>query len=82
MLPVSGAEQLNTSDAHNTLPISSARGAYSRLVNPAPRCSPSSCAAGGRNRFHSPSAFARALSSSTMGITCQRSAPRPASWAS
>ena len=35
MLPVSGAAQLNTSDAHITLPIISASGAYSKLVNPA-----------------------------------------------
>ena len=60
MLPVSGAEQLNTSEAHSTRPISSASGAYSRLVRPAP-CEP------GRNRFHRPSLRAFAFSSSTIG---------------
>jgi hypothetical protein len=35
-VPVSGAEQLNTSDAHGTLPMASARYAYSRLVRPLP----------------------------------------------
>ena len=36
MFPVSGAEQLNTSEAMPLLPINSAKGAYSRLVNPNP----------------------------------------------
>ena len=36
MLPVSGAEQLNTSLAMPTRPISSAHSAYSRLVRPGP----------------------------------------------
>ena len=34
MFPVSGAEQLKTSEDHPTFPIISARGAYSRLVRP------------------------------------------------
>src|SRR5207249_231559 len=37
MLPVSGAEQLNTSGAMGERPITSQRGAYSRFVSPAPR---------------------------------------------
>ncbi len=36
MLPVSGAEQLNTSDAQLMRPICSDSIAYSRLVRPAP----------------------------------------------
>ena len=36
MLPVSGAEQLNTSEAKPTRPISSAQSAYSRLLRPGP----------------------------------------------
>jgi hypothetical protein len=36
MLPVSGAEQLNTSEDHGTRPMISASGAYSWLVRPAP----------------------------------------------
>jgi hypothetical protein len=36
MLPVSGAEQLKISDAHEIRPMISASGAYSRLVIPAP----------------------------------------------
>src|SRR5215467_13108753 len=58
MLPVSGAEQLNTSEAQPMWPISSASGAYSRLVNPAPRNSSSSCAFGGMNMFQRPPARA------------------------
>src|SRR5229473_790624 len=58
MLPVSGAEQLKTSEAQVMWPISSASGAYSRLLNPAPRNSSSSCADGGMNMFQRPSAFA------------------------
>ena len=68
MLPVSGAEQLNTSGPNpGERPITSHNGAYSRFVRPAPR---SLC---GRNRFHSPSARALIFSSSTIGATCQRS---------
>src|ERR1700689_5926855 len=52
MLPVSGAEQLNTSEAQLMWHISSASGAYSRLLNPAPRNSSSSCDDGGMNMFH------------------------------
>ena len=36
MLPVSGAEQLKTSEAQNTRPMISASGAYSRLVRRVP----------------------------------------------
>ena len=36
MLPVSGAEQLNASDAHMIRPISSAQKAYWRLLRPGP----------------------------------------------
>ncbi len=49
MLPVSGAEQFSASGAiHGLRPVSSAIGAYCRLVRPAP------CSEFGRNRFHSP----------------------------
>ncbi len=58
MLPVSGALQLKTSGAMKLRPISSASGAYSSVERPAPSF------ASGRNRFHRPSAFARAFSSS------------------
>ena len=34
IFPVSGAEQLKTSEAIPTVPINSERGAYSRFVNP------------------------------------------------
>ena len=60
MFPVSGALQLKTSGAKETWPMSSARGAYSRLVRPAPHSS------SGRNRFHNPAAFALAFRSSTI----------------
>ena len=73
MLPVSGAEQLNTSEAQPMWPICSASGAYSRLVSPAPRNSSSSCEDGGMNMFHRPSARAFFFNSSTIGITFQRS---------
>ena len=43
-----GAEQLNTSGAHQTRPMISQSGAYSRLVRPAPNSD------SGRKRFHSP----------------------------
>ena len=72
MFPVSGAEQLKTSEAQPMWPISSASGAYSRLLNPAPWNSSSSCEDGGMNMFQSPSAFAFFFSSSTIGITFQR----------
>ena len=73
MLPVSGAEQLNTSEAQLIWPISSASGAYSRLLNPAPRNSSSSCEDGGMNMFQRPSARAFFFKSSRIGITFQRS---------
>ena len=59
MLPESGGWQLNTYGATVLArPISSQRTPYSPLVRPGPRSSRS-----GRNRFHSPSAFARSRSS-------------------
>src|SRR6202007_1238858 len=67
MLPVSGAEQLNTSGAQITRPITSHSGAYSRLVRPAPSSD------SGRNRFHRPSARASSFSSSMRATGCQRS---------
>src|SRR5207248_1887143 len=60
ILPVSGAAQLNTSEAQATLPMISARGAYSRFVSPAPYSS------SGRKRFQSPSARALTFNSSTI----------------
>ena len=83
MLPVSGAEQLNTSDAQPIRPISSAHSAYSRLVSCVPSNAKvsSTCRSawpGGMNRFHRPAAFASGLSSSITSIGCQRSPA--ASW--
>ena len=67
MLPVSGAAQLITSGAISMLhPLSSASGAYSRLVSPE---------IDGRNRFHSPRSLASVLSSSTTGGTVWSSGP-------
>src|SRR5262249_21836548 len=68
MLPVSGAEQLNGSEPIGERPISSHRGAYSRLLSASGRWRL------GRNRFHSPAAFAFALSSAITGSSSQRSA--------
>ena len=62
MFPVSGAEQLKTSEAHCNWPMISANGAYSRLVSRVPG---SSGRRPGRNMFHKPSERARGLSSST-----------------
>ena len=81
MLPVSGAEQLNTSDDHKMRPISSAQNAYSRLERPGPsnlKLSSTGVAPceGGMNRFHKPSARAFSFSSSTTGRTFQRSPSR------
>ena len=73
MLPVSGAEQLKTSDAKETRPICSEHSAYSnwpvrrRDIHP------------GRERWRGPgtgsrpSALALAFSSSRIGMTFQRS---------
>ncbi len=61
MLPESGALQLNTSAASRLRPVSSASGAYSSVLRPAP------CVSSGKNRFHRPSALALALSSSSTG---------------
>jgi hypothetical protein len=47
MLPVSGAEQLNTSGAQGERLMISQSGAYSRLVSPAPY------SLSGKKRFHS-----------------------------
>jgi hypothetical protein len=80
MLPVSGAEQLNTSEAQPMWPICSASGAYSRLVNPAPRNSSSSCDDGGMNMFHRPSARAFFFKSSSTGIAFQRSPSASCFW--
>ena len=66
MLPVSGAEQLNTSEAHGMRPMISASGAYSMLLSPAPY---SAC---GQNRFQRPCALAMGLSSSMMRVGVQR----------
>ncbi len=64
MLPVSGAEQFIATGASLMLrPLSSAMGAYWRLLRPG---SPL-----GRNRFHSPRALASSCSSRTMGRSVQ-----------
>ena len=65
MLPVSGAEQLNTSGVHGIRPMISHSGAYSRFDRP-------SGARGerGRNRFQRPSARALGFSSSTIRVGC------------
>src|SRR2546429_693239 len=52
MLPVSGAEQLNTSGAMCDRPMISHSGAYSKFDKPAPY------SLSGRNRFHKPAARA------------------------
>src|SRR5438309_11334357 len=73
MLPVSGAEQLNTSGAIGERPMISQRGAYSVLVSPAPR------SLSGRKRFQRPRSRAVAFNSSMIGGTCQRLGPE-VSW--
>src|SRR5262245_33947255 len=65
MLPVSGAEQLNTSGAQCTRPMISQSGAYSRFVS-VPPCDL------GRHRFHRPFSRALAFSSSMIGTGSQR----------
>src|ERR1700736_6326165 len=67
MLPVSGAEQLNTSGAQGERPMISQSGAYSRLVSPTPY------GLSGKKRFHSSPARAFAFSSSRSGTGCHRS---------
>src|SRR5579862_240419 len=67
MLPVSGAEQLNTSGAIADRPMISHSGAYSRFVSPAP------CSDSGRNKFHNPAARAFGLSCSITGTGRHRS---------
>src|SRR6266850_571740 len=69
MLPVSCAEQLNTSGAMVEPPMISQSCAYSRLVRPAPR------SLSGRNRFQRPRSRALALSSSMIGGICHRVGP-------
>ena len=64
ILPVSGAEQLNTSEAHTTRPIVSASGAYSTFVSPE---------TSGKNKFHNRASFAFAFSPSTSSSGRQRS---------
>src|SRR5437868_14326689 len=73
MLPVSGAEQLNTSGAHSTRPMISQSGAYSRLVS-VPPCD------FGRHRFQRPAAWAFFFSSSMIGTTSQRLLERVCSY--
>ena len=84
MLPVSGAEQLNASDAHTLAPMHPARCAYSRFVSPGPVKSAPSSPSGtsslrssresaGSHRFHKPARLANVLSRSTSAHTDQRS---------
>ena len=74
MLPVSGAAQLSASGAISVLqPVSSASGAYSRLVSPD---------SGGRNRFQRPRDLATFLSSSTTGGTVKSFGPTSARYSS
>ena len=61
MLPVSGAEQLNTSAAKGTRPMISHIGAYSKLLKPS-----GARFEWGKNRFHKPALRAKGLSSSTI----------------
>ena len=71
MLPVSGAEQLNTSGAQLTRPMISHSGAYSRFDSPSGarlEC--------GRNRFQRPALRALGFSSSMIGTGVQRLSPR------
>src|SRR5690606_40264780 len=63
IFPVSGALQLNTSGAISERPIISHKGAYSKLVSPAPY------SLSGKNRFQSPCSFAFSFNSSIMGGT-------------
>src|SRR5579864_857767 len=66
MLPVSGAEQLNTSGPITLRPMISHRGAYSRLLNPAPY------SLSGKNKFHRPAARALGFNSSITRVGTQR----------
>ena len=66
MLPVSGAEQLNTSAAKGTRPMISHMGAYSRLLRPW-----GARLLWGRNKFHSPASRALGLSSSISAVGTQ-----------
>ena len=73
MFPVSGAEQLQASDAIGLRPMISASGAYSALLKPGPHCG------SGWNMFHSPRLRASSLSSSMIaGCACGS----PARWSS
>ncbi len=77
MLPVSGAAQFRATGASLGLyPVSSATGAYCRLVRPPPRSAaapPEPAPPGGRNRFHSPRSFAVACRCRTTGRNDQSS---------
>ena len=84
MLPVSGAEQLNASDAHTLAPMHPARCAYSRFVSPGPVKERALGSLGdveleklartaGSHRFHKPARLANVLSRSTSAHTDQRS---------
>ena len=65
MLPVSGALQLQASGAIWLCPMTSASGAYSAFLSPAPH------SGSGRKRFQSPRSRASSLSSSiTAGWAC------------
>ena len=67
IFPESGAWQFTATGANAGLrPVSSASGAYCRLVSPAPR-------GPGRNRFHKPAALALARSSLMTGAVDQSS---------
>src|SRR6218665_14222 len=72
ILPVSGAEQLNTSLAQGTRPMISASGAYSGLVRPAPSEPDAAALSTGRNRFHRPAARALGLGFSMVARADQR----------
>ena len=82
MFPVSGALQLNTSDAQRQRPMRSATKLYSTFVNPRPQraifssllrssnCRISSAMAGGIKRFQRPSFRAMSLRCCIGGKTC------------
>ena len=65
VLPVSGALQLKTSEAHGMRPMISAIGAYCRFVMRVPG---SSALSPGRNMFQSPAARALAFSGSITSV--------------
>src|SRR3954452_5615084 len=69
MLPVSGALQLQASEAMCERPMISASGAYSTFFSPGP------CCVSGWNMFHSPRERASSLSSSMIGGSACGSPP-------